>query len=229
VFDLSNVPAGGALSTSAYALDPTFSQLQFLAEIEERHEIWGQPGKLKITGFVSHGRAGDFLDALAIAAAKGIDPSLALALDRKFRDRPGVSLNLEQQATETIGVFARAGWADGRVEPWDFTDVDRSLEAGVSISGKQWGRPDDTFGFVGMLNGLDKAHAAYFAAGGMGILVGDGSLPKYSAEKIIEAYYNYALTSTIKLGADYQFIADPGYNATRGPANVFAGRVHWTF
>ena len=24
-------------------------------------------------------------------------------------------------------------------------------------------------------------------------------------------------------------IANPGYNADRGPANVFAGRVHWQF
>ena len=31
---------------------------------------------------------------------------------------------LEQQVTDTVGLFARAGWADGNVEPWDFTDID---------------------------------------------------------------------------------------------------------
>jgi high affinity Mn2+ porin len=35
--------------------------------------------------------------------------------------------------------------------------------------------------------------------------------------------------SSTKLTFDYQFIANPGYNADRGPANVFAGRVHWQF
>jgi high affinity Mn2+ porin len=33
----------------------------------------------------------------------------------------------------------------------------------------------------------------------------------------------------MKVSVDYQFIANPGYNADRGPANVFAGRFHATF
>jgi high affinity Mn2+ porin len=229
VFDLSATPGGGALNESALGLDPNFSQFEFVGELEERHELWGQPGKVKLTGFLERGRMGEFQTAVNFAGSTAGGASMALALDRKFRSRPGVSLNLEQQVTETTGVFARAGWSDGRYEPWDFTDVDRTLQAGVSISGKQWNRPNDTLGFAGIVNGLDPAHAAYFAAGGLGILVGDGSLPKYSAEKIIEAYYNFGLTSSIKLGVDYQFLANPGYNATRGPANIFAGRMHWQF
>ncbi len=27
----------------------------------------------------------------------------------------------------------------------------------------------------------------------------------------------------------YQFVANPGYNADRGPANIFAGRAHRQF
>jgi len=54
---------------------------------------------------------------------------------RVYRSRPGVSINLEQQVTEYVGVFARAGWADGSVEPWDFTDIDRTVSGGVSFSG----------------------------------------------------------------------------------------------
>jgi high affinity Mn2+ porin len=46
VFDMSVTPAEAANSAAAYGLDPTFSQLQFVGEIEERHELWGQPGKL---------------------------------------------------------------------------------------------------------------------------------------------------------------------------------------
>jgi high affinity Mn2+ porin len=33
----------------------------------------------------------------------------------------------------------------------------------------------------------------------------------------------------MKVSADYQFIANPGYNAARGPVNLFAGRFHATF
>jgi len=35
-----------------------------------------------------------------------------------YNSRTGISVNLEQQITETLGVFARGGWADGTIEPW---------------------------------------------------------------------------------------------------------------
>jgi high affinity Mn2+ porin len=228
VFDLSTTPAGGADNAPAYGLDHNFSQLEFLAEFEERHELWGQAGKVKVTGFLEHGRMGNFADAVQVAASTGIDPSQALANDRQYRYRPGVSFNLEQALTGDLGMFARAGWADGSLEPWDFTDIDRTAQIGLSLAGASWGRPNDTVGIAGVINGLDQSHQNYFAAGGLGILVGDGQL-KYGAEKIIEAYYNYALTPSTKLGLDYQFIANPAYNTERGPTNLFAGRIHWQF
>jgi high affinity Mn2+ porin len=230
VFDMSATPAG-ALSPLGGQLDSTFSQQQVVGEIEERHQLWGQPGKLKITGFLIHGRMGDFQGAVALSQPGqpfAGDPSDALVSVRDYRLRPGVSLNMEQQVSETVGVFARAGWADGYVEPWDNTDIDRTVEAGISIIGKDWGRPNDTVGLAGVINGLAPVHAAYFAAGGMGIVIGDGAL-NYGLEQIVEAYYSYALTDSTKITFDYQFIANPGYNADRGPVNVFAGRFHWQF
>jgi high affinity Mn2+ porin len=229
VFDMSAGPAGGANNADAYGLDEGFNQQQYLAEIEERHTLLGQPGKLKITGFLIHGRMGEFSNAVTTAAATGIDPSTALALDRTYRYRPGVSINLEQQVNDWMGVFARAGWADGNVEPWDFTDIDRTVSAGVSIGGKQWGRPDDTVGIAGVINGLAPNHITYFAAGGMGVLIGDGSLTNYGLEQILEAYYSYAITQSLKVGFDYQLIVNPAYNENRGPVNVFAGRIHTQF
>lgn len=226
VFDLSATPAGGHSPLSGQ-LDPTFSQYQLVGEIEERHEIAGEPGKLKVTGFLSRGRAGAFADAVALAQATG-QPADITAV-RSFTSRPGVSVNLEQQINDTLGVFARAGWADGRIEPWDFTDVDRTLSGGVSIKGKQWGRPDDTLGIAGVVNGIAEVHQAFLNAGGLGILVGDGQLPHPGPEQILEAYYSYALSSSTKLSFDYQFIVNPGYNTDRGPVSVFTGRWHWTF
>jgi high affinity Mn2+ porin len=233
VFDLSATPAGGANNAAAYGLDNTFSQQQYVAEIEERHRIWNQPGKLKVTAFLSHGKAGDFADAVALSQPGqpfAGDPSTALAsLRNTFRNRTGVSLNLEQQVSETIGMFVRAGWADGDIEPWDFTDVDRTVAGGFSFNGKTWGRSDDTIGVAGIINGLAPNHQAYFAAGGFGILVGDGALPSYALEQIVETYYSFGITDTTKVTVDYQFIANPGYNAERGPVNVFAGRFHTQF
>ena len=45
VFDLSAMPAGGALNAAAYGLDNTFSQQQYVGEIEERHQLLGPAGQ----------------------------------------------------------------------------------------------------------------------------------------------------------------------------------------
>ncbi|MGO9392754.1 carbohydrate porin [Rhodoblastus sp.] len=246
LFDLSAQPAEGYPNGYAYGLDQNFSQFEMVGELEERHELWGQAGKVKVTGFLSRGRMGEFQWAAdnwnnanfinTAIANNTTAAAVALGADRQFRSKPGVSLNIEQGVTESVGVFLRAGLSDGKVEAWDFTDTDRVLQVGVSVTGKDWGRPDDTWGLLGILGGLDPSHAAYFNAGGLGILVGDGQSPvptpgllRYSPEKVLETYYSYALTSSVKLAADYQFVADPGFNANRGPANLFAVRVHWQF
>jgi high affinity Mn2+ porin len=226
VFDLSATPGGG-ISPSSYGLDPTFRQFQLVGEIEERHKLWGQPGKIKVTGFLSRGRAGEFDDAIELAAITR-QPANINAV-RHYASRPGVSINLEQQVTDRIGVFARAGWADGNVEPWENTDIDRTLMAGISLSGKAWGRKDDTIGIAGVVNGISNVHEAFLNAGGLGIVVGDGQLPHPGLEHIFEAYYSFALTSAARLSFDYQFIGNPAYNNDRGPANFFAARIHSQF
>ena len=230
LFDMSQTPSGGGGNSAlGYGLDPSFSQIEAVGEIEKRYQLWGQPGKIKLTGFVIHGRMGTYENALALSAATGLSASDALAAVRTFANKPGASLNLEQQLTETVGLFARAGWADGNHEEWDNTDIDRSAELGVSVNGKQWSRPDDTVGIAGVINGISSAHIAYLNAGGLGIVIGDGQLPHPGLEQIIEAYYSYAISPSTKLSFDYQFVANPAYNTDRGPVNVFAVRFHWQF
>ncbi len=219
-FDLSASPAG-ADSPDGGVLDPTFQQYALVAEIEKRYELWGQPGKFKVTGFLNRGRAGRFQDAITLAQITG-EPADIIAV-RSYTSRPGVSMNLEQQISDTVGVFARGGWADGNIEPWDFTDIDRTVSGGVSINGKNWGRPDDTVGIAGVINNISGVHQAFFNAGGLGILIGDGQLPNPGLEN------SYALSPEMRVSFDYQFIANPAYNRDRGPVNTFAGRFHAQF
>jgi high affinity Mn2+ porin len=226
VFDLSQTPPGGVSPLGAF-LDPTFDNFEFVGEIENRYELWGQPGKIKITGFLERGTMGAFADAVALSELTG-QPADINAV-RHYNSRPGVSLNLEQQVTQTLGVFARAGWNDGNLETWDNTDINRTAEVGVSINGKPWGRPDDTVGFAGVVNGISSNFEAFLNAGGLGVLVGDGQLPHPGLEQIFETYYSYALTPSTHLSLDYQFIANPAYNTDRGPVNIFSGRIHWQF
>jgi len=229
IFDMSKTPAESANSALAYGLDGTFQQFQLVEELEHRHKLWDQPGAVRLTAFLTRGRMANFGQAIALSQTTGMDINDATAADRRYRNRPGASLNMEQQVTDTVGVFARAGWADGHVEPWDFTDIDRTIQFGTSITGKNWGRPDDTLGTIGIINGIDKVHQQWFNDGGLGVLIGDGMLPKYGLEKIWETYYSYAVTPAVKLSLDYQFAVNPGYNAQRGPVSIFGIRLHTEF
>jgi high affinity Mn2+ porin len=219
LFDLSSAP-------NTTTLDPTFSQFQWDGEIESRYVLWGQPGKIAVTGFLTRGRMGSFQDAINLTQLTG-GPADITAV-RQYRSRGGTSLNLEQQITAELGVFARTGWADGNIEPYEFTDVDRTAAAGLSLSGKQWGRPDDTFGLAGVVNGITKIHQEFLNDGGLGILVGDGMLPHPGPEQIMETYYELPV-SFLTLTLDYQFIVNPAYNEDRGPASVVSARLHAQF
>ncbi|MDI1295158.1 MAG: carbohydrate porin [bacterium] len=126
-------------------------------------------------------------------------------------------------------MFARAGVSDGAIEPYDFTDIDRTLAVGGALGGKAWGRPDDRIGFAGVINGISKAHERYLNAGGIGVLVGDGKLPHPGSEYIAEAYYNWQAVRGLNVTLDYQWIANPAYNRDRGPAKIAAVRLHGAF
>jgi high affinity Mn2+ porin len=205
-------------------LDPTLRQYQLIGEVERRYSMAGNAGKLAMTGFVSHGRMATFADAIALAAATGTVPDVSRV--RRFQNRAGVSINLEQQLSDDVGLFARAGIADGATEPFEYADIDQTIAAGVSISGKRWGRGDDTVGVAGILNAISREHQHYLALGGLGILVGDGKLPHPGPEEIVEAYYDAAVTKHVWLTLDAQIVGNPAYNRDRGPAPVLGLRLH---
>jgi high affinity Mn2+ porin len=216
LFDLSITP-------NQTGLDSRFEQFQWVGEIERRYALWGQPGKIAITGFLTRGGMGSFQDAIELAAING-GPADITAV-RKYQSRGGISMNLEQQLMPNVGFFARAGFADGHKEPYEFTDIDRTVAAGLSISGKQWGRDDDVFGIAGVVNGISNVHQAFLNAGGLGILVGDGMLPHPGNEEILETYYSFPVFAT-RVTFDYQLIVNPAYNRDRGPVSVLGVRLH---
>ena len=130
VFDLSIVP-------NSADLDPTFKQFQSVGEIERRYTLWNHPGEIHVTGFLTRGRMGTFADAIALAAITGGPADIAAV--RHYQSRAGVSMNIEQEITSDLGAFMRAGWADGTKEPYEFTDIDRTVAGGVSIARQTMG------------------------------------------------------------------------------------------
>jgi high affinity Mn2+ porin len=217
LFDLSRVPNTTALETN-------FDQFELVAEAEERHTLWGTPGKLKLLGFVNFGRMGSYDDAVRLSQMTGSGPQTALV--RRYVSRPGAALNLEQGFTETLGGFMRASMNDGSKEADEFTEINKSLAIGLSLQGRNWGRPQDRVGLAAVVNGISDAARNYFAAGGLGILIGDGRLSHYGSEDIIEADYRAKITDRLTITTDYQFIVHPAYNRDRGPVSVLATRIH---
>jgi high affinity Mn2+ porin len=188
-------------------------------EWEERYSAGGHSGAIRPLVFWNRAHMGSYQ-----AALDGPYPP-DVTLSREYRSKAGAGLNWEQEVSDGVGLFARAGFDDGRTETWAYTEIDRSVSGGVSVNGKRWGRPDDTLGIAGVANGLSSLHREYLAAGGYGFIVGDGRL-NYDPEQIAESYYNWAPVKWLMIALDYQFVENPGYNHDRGPVNVFAVRIH---
>ena len=121
IFDLTTVPNGD--------LDSNFGQFQWVGEIERRYDLWSHPGKIAFTGFLTRARLGTYQDAIALAMTTGGPANIAAV--RQYRSRTGLSANLEQEITSDLGLFARAGFASGDIEPDSYTDVDRTAAAGL--------------------------------------------------------------------------------------------------
>jgi high affinity Mn2+ porin len=219
VFQLSRVP-------NTIAIEPVpFLQYSPIFEFEQRTSLFGgHPGAIKALFYGDYGFMGSYADAIAAAAGTGQPPSTA-AVRTARHWKLGGGINAYQEVASHIGVFSRLSAMNGTYEAFEFTDVDRSACLGVSVDGGLYHRDNDTIGVAGVVNAISAPAQQYFAAGGLGILVGDGAL-SYSAERILEAYYKVGFGPNAAITADYQFIRNPAYNTVRGPVSVFGLRYH---
>lgn len=215
-FDLSKVP-------NTTKLDNNFSQYEWVGELEARQAIFNHPGKVNLLGFVNSGYMGNYADAVHLAQLTGGTPDTSLV--RHFASRPGFAINTEQEVTSDLGIFARASMNDGSKETFDFTDINRSVSAGLVLKGDRWGRHSDTVGLAFAINGISSDARGYFATGGIGVVIGDGKL-NYGSEKLTEIYYSWQVEKNLTIGLDYQYIINPAFNRDRGPIPFLGLRVH---
>ena len=219
LFQMSEVPNA---KISGYH----FHDFMSVGELEHRHKWMNHPGKLKLLVYADRADMGSYVDAVAQAQAGGTTPNTALV--RRYATNLGFVVNLEQEVVDNVGIFARASSHDGGYEAYEFSDIDRSLSAGVSLQGALWGRAADKAGVAVAVNALSSNAQQYFADGGIGILIGDGRLD-YAHEQIAEAYYAFKLADKLTLTADLQRVVNPAYNQDRGPVSVVGLRLHAEF
>jgi high affinity Mn2+ porin len=194
-------------------------------ELEQRYRLNDRPGKIRWLGYWNRANMGNYREALALSP---VQPDIT-ATGSYSHIKYGFGMNIEQEISDNLGAFFRMGWNDGQSESWAFTEVDRTVSLGIVLKGAAWCRPQDQLGTGMAINGISSSHAAYLAAGGLGFILGDGQL-NYNPEFNWEAYYRFELKKdAIWISPDFQFVADPGYNADRGPVAIYALRVHAEF
>ena len=201
-------------------------------EFQHKISIHKRLGYIHFLASSNHNRAPSYADGLK-AVANNDTFTLGVIRGNVKNNKYGGSkyafgLNIEQELTNEIGIFSRVGWNDGKYASWAFTEIDQTLNLGLSLKGNKWKRPDDICGIATVINGISTDHQAFLKAGGYGFIIGDGNL-NYGHEKIIETYYNAHLSKYFWLTFDYQFVSNPGYNKDRGPVHVFGIRGHIKF
>lgn len=195
-------------------------------EYTYRNQVNGYPNAVRLLGFYNYAPMSNYRDAIAQNPAL---PDLD-AVSGKTRPKYGFGISAEQALPHEFGVFFRAAWNDGHNETWAFTEIDRSVSAGMVKEGKAWRRPADRIGLAYCGSEISAPHRDYLAAGGKGFMLGDGAL-RYAPEHLAELFYNAELVpGHFYLTGAVQAILNPGYNADRsGPVGVFSVRAHMRF
>lgn len=176
-------------------------------------------GIVRALSFLNHGPLALYRDALR--DADGPDVANHRALRRKY----GFGLNVEQEFTDSVRGYARAGWAEGRTESNANTEANDAISGGFDIGGKRWRRAEDRVGVAWAVSGLSQDHRSYLRNGGVGAVLGDGGL-RYGRERALEIYYTAEWKPGVSVSVDVQRIWNPGYNQDRGPVYVAALRLH---
>jgi hypothetical protein len=212
-------------------------------ELEHDHTLLGQSGAVRLLGYHNSVYSGRFADAIAALKANPADNAAActnynfgsanptapdLCYVRRQNQKVGIGLNLEQHVTDDIGVFLRAMYSDGQSEVDAFNSADRDFSVGSVAKGSAWRRPFDVTGVGFAMSWISHVHAEYLAMGGVDNFIGDGAL-RQAGEGVIDVFYSLNVLKMLWLTADYEYLWNPGFNADRGPVNIFGARVHAEF
>ena len=183
---------------------------------------------VRLLGYANHANMGSYDEAIAGFLA-GHDPKPDVTAYRQpGRVKTGLGVNTDYTFPRLVRVFARAGWNEGHHESFAYTEVNDSAQAGGDLTGAWWRRSQDRVGVAVVSNGLSAPHRDYLALGGLGFLLGDGSL-RYGREDIVETYYTAHLWRGVSASGGLQYIDHPGYNRDRGPVLVGMIRLHVDF
>ena len=168
-------------------LDPHLEQAHGqILQFDQRYLVGGHAGTLRPFVYWNQARMGNYDQAVHRATVQGGADITATAA---YRSKLGFGLSWDQALAQDLGIFARLSHNDGRTESWAFTEIDSSAALGLSMKGQRWGRAQDTLGLACVENAISGSHQRYLAAGGSGLILGDGALSP-AREQVLEVYYD---------------------------------------
>jgi high affinity Mn2+ porin len=211
-------------NTNVYDWD-FFRSYALTGEWEGRYHLGEHPGAFRFLLFYNVARMGNYVEATD-------DPQFnhQIAATRVYGNQKyGFATSVNQELAKGLNGFVRLSYDDGATETWAFTEIDRSLAAGLVQMGWRWSRPDDALGIGAVASLLSNQHRFYLASGGYGFIIGDGALTHYGPETLGEIFYQCQVVQNFSFGGIYQLILNPAFNRDRGPINVFTFRAQVAF
>ncbi|MFH1460150.1 MAG: carbohydrate porin [Candidatus Omnitrophota bacterium] len=126
----------------------------------------------------------------------------------------GFGISFDQELTERMGVFVRAGMQqdDAALDTSTFS-LESAYSFGAQFNGSFWGRDND---ILGLGCGQVMASDEYKKAGNL----------QAKTEGQVELYYNYAVSENLIISPDFQMINNPfGKDAVNGDDIIFVAGI----
>jgi hypothetical protein len=137
----------------------------------------------------------------------------------------GIGFSADQKVTDDVTLFGRYGrQLSGKVR------FDRALTLGAELAGNPWGRAADSVGVA--LGSLRTS--ADFRKDSLTLDANADALPDFGyqasgAERQMEIYYRYKLSAKLELTPDFQWIRQPGGDASAAVVKMLGLRAKLGF
>jgi high affinity Mn2+ porin len=169
----------------------------FIGEVDIKPEFAGLQGNYRVYAWTNRGYHTELKD------------------EAKDKEKgSGYGISLDQQVTDFLTLFGRAGYQDKKLY-----EVDIAWSGGLALSGSLWGRDDDVFGIA---YGQARLSGDY-----KDVLEADGANP--ADEGHFEAYYSLEVNEHLSVSPDVQVITNASGNDDFKTVTVGAVRGQITF
>ena len=181
-----NVLANEYIELDAVAMDATsswdnlYDQGFYAAQLNIKPGFWGRGGNYRLSGWFNDSPHTKWHD-----------------MSKTREEGYGFGMSLDQELTDSIGIFARYAWCDPDVflNGEDFS-LEHAYSVGTHFSGSLWNRADDHLGL-----GFGQVFASDDYKEVLSL--------RAKAESHLEAYYNFSVNEHLSISPDIQIIWNP--------------------